>query len=80
MAKKSRFNTTHAVKTAAGVALGAAAVAATGVVGAQVVGAIRKSKPLLPKRQRRAAATGKARSAKRKSTVAKTTRRPRTRR
>jgi hypothetical protein len=84
MAKKSRLSdATDAVKTVAGTALGAAAVAATGVLVTRVAGAIRESgkqleqatpklqqlagntvaKPLLPKRQKRAAATRKARSA-----------------
>ena len=85
MAKKSRFSeAADAVKTVAGAALGAAAVAATGVVVTKVAGAIRKSgqqleestpelqrfaattvtKPLLPRRRKRASATRKARSAK----------------
>jgi hypothetical protein len=85
MPKKSRLSeAADAVKTVAGAALGAAAVAATGVVVTKVAGAIRRggeqledstpelqrlaantvSKPLLPKRQKRAAATRKARSAK----------------
>jgi hypothetical protein len=85
MPKKSRLSeVTDAVKTVAGAALGAAAVAATGVVVTKVAGAIRRggeqledstpelqrlagntvSKPLLPKRQKRAAATRRARSAK----------------
>jgi hypothetical protein len=85
MAKKSRLSeAADAVKTVAGAALGAAAVAATGVVVMKVAGAIRKggqqleestpelqrlagnavSKPLLPKKQKRAAATRKASSAK----------------
>ena len=83
MPKKSRLSeATDAVKTVAGAALGAAAVAATGVVVTKVAGAIRRggqqledstpelqrlagntvSKPLLPKKQKRAA-TRKARSA-----------------
>src|SRR5436190_1687314 len=85
MPKKSRLSkAADAVKTVAGAALGAAAVAATGVVVTKVAGAIRRggqqledstpdlqrlagntvSKPLLPKKQKRAAATRKARSAK----------------
>ena len=85
MPKKSRLSeATDAVKTVAGAALGAAAVAATGVVVTNVAGAIRRggqqledstpelqrlagntvSKPLLPKKQKRAAATRKARAAK----------------
>lgn len=85
MAKKSRLSeAADAVKTVAGAALGAAAIAATGVIVTRVAGAIRKSgeqledatpelqrfaantvsKPLLPKRQQRAAATRKSRSAK----------------
>src|SRR5205085_7725546 len=85
MAKKTRLSeAADAVKTVAGAALGAAAVAATGVIVTKVAGAIRKSgeqledatpelqrlaantvsKPLLPKRQQRAAATRKTRSAK----------------
>jgi|SRR3954468_16224813 len=85
MAKKTRLSeATAAVKTVAGAALGAAAVAATGVIVTKVAGAIRKSgqqledatpelqrfaantvsKPLLPRRQQRAAATRKSRSAK----------------
>ena len=86
MPKKSRLSEAKdAVKTVAGAALGAAAVAATGVVVTKVAGAIRKggqqldestpelqrlagdavSKPLLPKKRKRAVATRKARSAKR---------------
>ena len=82
MAKKSKLTqATDAVKSVAGAALGAAAIAATGVVVTRVAGAIRRSgkqleqstpelqqmaartvsKPLLPKRQQRAAATRKAR-------------------
>jgi hypothetical protein len=85
MPKKSRLSeVTDAVKTVAGAALGAAAVAATGVVVTKVAGAIRSggkqledstpelqrlaantvSRPLVPKRQKRAAATRKAGSAK----------------
>jgi hypothetical protein len=85
MAKKTRLSeAADAVKTVAGAALGAAAVAATGVIVTKVAGAIRKSgqqledatpeiqrfaantvsKPLLPRRQQRAAATRKSRSAK----------------
>jgi hypothetical protein len=84
MPKKSRLSeVTDAVKTVAGAALGAAAVAATGVVVTKVAGAIRRggqqledstpelqrlagntvSKPLLPKKQKRAATTRKAKSA-----------------
>jgi hypothetical protein len=90
MPKKSRFSeAADAVKTLAGAALGAAAVAATGVVVTKVAGAIRKggrqleestpdlqrlarntvSKPLLPKKQKRAAAARKAGSAKRSVTA-----------
>lgn len=86
MPKTSRLSeATDAVKTVAGAALGAAAVAATGVIVTKVAGAIRQTgqqldeatpeiqklagntvtKPFLPKRQKRAAATRKARSAKR---------------
>ena len=86
MPKKSRLSeATDAMKAVAGAALGAAAVAATGVVVTRVAGAIRKggrdleestpelqrfaantvTKPLLPKRQKRAAATRRARTAKR---------------
>jgi hypothetical protein len=86
MPKKSRFSeAANAVKAVAGAALGAAAVAATGVVVTKVAGAIRKggrdleqstpelqrlaadtvTKPLLPRRRKRAAAKRKARSAKR---------------
>src|SRR6185503_14850272 len=82
MAKTSRLSeATDAMKTVAGAALGAAAVAATGVIVTKVAGAIRKSgeqledatpeiqrfaattvsKPLLPRRQQRAAATRKSR-------------------
>jgi hypothetical protein len=96
MATKSRLNeATDAVKTVAGAALGAAAVAATGVIVTKVAGAIRKSgeqleeatpelqqlaantvsKPLLPKRQKRAAATRKAKPAKRKIAAVKTKKR-----
>ena len=85
MLKKSRLSeAADAVRTVAGAALGAAAVAATGVVVTKVAGAIRSggkqledstpalqrlagntvSKPLLPKKQKRAAATRKARAAK----------------
>jgi hypothetical protein len=85
MPKKSRLSeAADAVKTVAGAALGAAAVAATGVVVTKVAGAIRRSgkeleestpelqrlagntvsRTLLPKKQKRAAATRKARSAK----------------
>jgi hypothetical protein len=85
MAKKTRLSeAADAVKTVAGAALGAAAVAATGVIVTKVAGAIRKSgeqledatpeiqrfaantvsKPILPRRQQRAAATRKSRSAK----------------
>lgn len=89
-----------AVKTVAGAALGAAAVAATGVIVTKVAGAIRESgkqledatpelqklaattvtKPLLPKRQKRAAATRKARSAKRAIAGRKGGRKPRAKR
>jgi hypothetical protein len=86
MPRKSRLSeAADAVKAVAGAALGAAAVAATGVVVSKVAGAIRKggqdleestpeiqqfaantiTKPLLPKRQKRAAATRKAKSTKR---------------
>src|SRR3954463_3834387 len=86
MLKKSRLSEAgDAVKTVAGAALGAAAVAATGVVVTKIAGAIRRggqqleestpelqrlagntvSRPLLPKKQKRAAATRKATSAKR---------------
>jgi hypothetical protein len=86
MPRKSRLSeAADVVKTVAGAALVAAAVAATGVVVTKVAGAIRRggkqledstpalqrlagntvSKPLLPKKQKRAAATRKARSAKR---------------
>ena len=92
MAKKTRLSeAADAVKTVAGAALGAAAVAATGVIVTKVAGAIRKSgeqledatpelqrlaantvsKPLLPKRQQRAAATRKSRSAKKAITATK---------
>jgi hypothetical protein len=85
MLKKSRLSeAADAVRTVAGAALGAAAVAATGVVVTKVAGAIRSggkqfedstpalqrlagntvSEPLLPKKQKRAAATRKARAAK----------------
>jgi hypothetical protein len=96
MAKNSRLDeATAAVKTVAGAALGAAAVAATGVIVTKVAGAIRRggkqlqdatpqlqrlaantvAKPLLPKRQKRAAATRKAKSAKRSIAATKATRR-----
>ena len=86
MPRKSRLSeAADAVRTVAGAALGAAAVAATGVVVTKVAGAIRQSgkqleqstpelqrlaantvtRPVLPKRQKRAAATRKARTAKR---------------
>jgi hypothetical protein len=96
MAKNSRLSeAADAVKTVAGAALGAAAVAATGVIVTKVAGAIRKggkqledanprlqrlaantvAKPLLPKRQKRAAATRKAKSAKRSMAATKARRR-----
>jgi hypothetical protein len=80
MAKKSMMGeAADAVKSVAGAALGAAAVAATGVVVARVAGAIRDggkqledsspqiqklagdtvSKPILPKKPKRAAAKRK---------------------
>lgn len=101
MPKKSRLSeAADAVKTVAGAALGAAAVAATGVVVTKVAGAIRRSgkqleesppklqrlaantvsKPLLPKRQKRAAATRKARSAKKTIAARKASAKHRTRR
>jgi hypothetical protein len=100
MANKTKWDeATDAVKTVAGAALGAAAVAATGVVMTKVAGAIRKSgeqleqatpdiqrlaanavqKPLLPKRQKRAGATRKARSAKRKIAATKAVKKRRSR-
>ena len=87
MAKKSIVReATDAVKSVAGAALGAAAVAATGVVVTSVAGAIRKrgrdleeaapqlqrlagttvTRKLAPKPQKRAAATRKAKSARKK--------------
>jgi hypothetical protein len=101
MAKKSRLSeVTDAVKTVAGAALGAAAVAATGVVVTKVAGAIRRggqkleestpelqrlagntvSKPLLPKKQKRAAATRKARSGKRTMAARKASKKRRAKR
>src|SRR5919106_1216367 len=98
MAKKTRLSgATDAVKTVAGAALGAAAIAATGVVATKVASAIRQSgkqledatpelqklaantvtKPLLPRRQKRAAAIRKASSAKRAIAGRKTTRKRR---
>jgi hypothetical protein len=87
MAKKSMVTEAFdAAKSVAGAALGAAAVAATGVVVTSVAGAIRQrgheletaapqlrklagetvSKPLLPRKQKRAAATRRAKTAKKK--------------
>ena len=101
MLKKSRLSeAADAVKTVAGAALGAAAVAATGVVVTKVAGAIRKggqqledsspelqrlagntvSKPLLPKKQKRAAATREARSARKTMAVRKASKKRRTKR
>jgi hypothetical protein len=77
---------TDAVKSVAGAALGAAAVAATGVVVTSVAGAMRKrgteledaapklqrlagetvTRPVMPKPQKRAAATRKAKTVKKK--------------
>jgi hypothetical protein len=95
MAKKNRLSgAADAIKTVAGAALGAAAIAATGVVATKVAGAIQKSgkqlkdatpelqklaantvtKPLLPRRQKRAAATRKVSSAKRTIAATRTTR------
>lgn len=92
MPRKSRLSeAADAVKSVAGAALGAAAVAATGVIVTKVAGAIRKggrdleestpelqrlaadtvTKPLLPRRQHRAAAKRKAKSAKRTVTARK---------
>jgi hypothetical protein len=85
MAKSRLSGATDAMKTVAGAALGAAAVAATGVIVTKVAGAMRETgnqleeatpaiqkfagntvaRPLLPKRQKRAAASRKASSAKR---------------
>jgi hypothetical protein len=85
MAKSRLSGATDAMKTVAGAALGAAAVAATGVIVTKVAGAMRETgnqleeatpaiqkfagntvaRPLLPKRQKRAAASRKATSAKR---------------
>jgi hypothetical protein len=101
MPKKSRLTeAADAVKAVAGAALGAAAVAATGVVVTRVAGAIRRggqdleestpdlqrlaattvTKPLLPKRQKRAAATRKAKSAKRSVASRKASRKRRAKR
>ena len=101
MPKKSRLSkAADAVKTVAGAALGAAAVAATGVVVTKVAGAIRRggqqledstpdlqrlagntvSKPLLPKKQKRAAATRKARSAKKTTAAGKASKKRRAKR
>jgi hypothetical protein len=101
MAKKSMMReATDAVKSVAGAALGAAAVAATGVVVTRVAGAIRNrgkaleeatpelqklagdtvSKPLLPRRQKRSAATRKAKSAKKKVAVKKAAKKRRAKR
>jgi len=85
MAKSRLSGAADAMKTVAGAALGAAAVAATGVIVTKVAGAMRETgnqleeatpaiqkfagntvtRPLLPKRQKRAAASRKASSAKR---------------
>jgi phage tail tape-measure protein len=88
VAKKSMISeAADAAKSVAGAALGAAAVAATGVVVKRVAGAIRNSgkqlddvtpglqklagdtvsKPLLPTKQKRAAAKRTAKVAKKKS-------------
>jgi predicted alpha/beta-hydrolase family hydrolase len=101
MAKSSRLSgATDAMKTVAGAALGAAAVAATGVIVTKVAGAMRESgqqleeatpqlqklagnavaRPLLPKRQKRAAASRKARSAKRSIAARKAVRKRRLKR
>ena len=101
MPKKSRLSeAADAMKTVAGAALGAAAVAATGVVVTKVAGAIRSggkqledstpelqrlagntvSNPLLPKKQKRAAATRKARSSKRTIAARKASRKRRVKR
>jgi hypothetical protein len=99
--KKSRLSeAADVVKAVAGAALGAAAVAATGVVVTKVAGAIRKggqdleestpelqrlaastvTKPLLPTRQKRAAATRRAKSAKKSIAARKVTRKRRAKR
>jgi hypothetical protein len=101
MAKKSMMReAVDAAKGVAGAALGAAAVAATGVVITSVAGAIRQSgkqlddatpqiqklasdtvsMPLLPKKRKRAAATRKAKSAKRKVAAKKAVRKRRAKR
>lgn len=87
MAKKGVIGeAADAAKSIAGAALGAAAIAATGIVVTRVAGAIRSggkelqdfapqlqklaadtvTKPLMPKKQKRAAATRKAKTAKKK--------------
>jgi hypothetical protein len=97
MAKKSMISeATDAVKSVAGAALGAAAVAATGLVVARVAGAITESgqqleksapqiqklaedtvtKPLLPTRQKRAAAKRSAASAKKRVAAKKAVKKP----
>jgi hypothetical protein len=94
MAKKSMTHqAVDAAKSVAGAALGAAAIAATGVVVTRVASAIRSSgreledstpaiqqlaantvtKPLLPRKQKRAAATRKAKTAKKKVAAKKAT-------
>ena len=101
MPKKSRLSeAADAVKAVAGAALGAAAIAATGVVVTKVAGAIRKggrdleestpefqrlaartvTKPLLPTRQKRAAATRRAKSAKKSIAARKVARKRRAKR
>lgn len=101
MPKKSRLTeTADAVKTVAGAALGAAAIAATGVIASRVAGAIRKggqhleeatpelqrlaartiSRPLLPTRQKRAAATRKLKSTKKKIAASKAAKKRRAKR
>ena len=101
MAKRSRLSeAADAMKTVAGAALGAAAVAATGVVVTSVASAIRKggqdidestpslqrlasdtvTKPLLPKRRKRAAAKRTAKSAKKSVAARKAARKRRAKR
>jgi hypothetical protein len=92
MAKKSVMSEAgDAMRTVAGAALGAAAIAATGVVVAKLSGAIRQggkeledaapslqkmaadtvTKPILPTRQKRSAATRTAKSTRRKAPAKK---------
>jgi hypothetical protein len=101
MAKKSVIGeAADAAKSIAGAALGAAAIAATGIVVTRVAGAIRSggkelqdsapqlqklaadtvTKPLLPKKQKRAAATRNVKTAKKKVAAKKTPKKRRAKR